>query len=194
MKFVKFEKVKDGKYLKNYELTYINKSGREKMYEIVSRKELKAVEDIGKEPSGVSIIATRGEKLLLLHEFRMGVNKKIYNLCAGMLEENETIEQCIERELFEETGLKVKKIKNILPPSYSAVAISDTKTYIAFVEAKESTEEDTNNSLPENHTSDNEDIEASFYTREEVKALLQTQEFSSRAQLAAFYFAYGKEI
>lgn len=187
MKFVKLEKVKDGKYLKNYELTYINKSGKEKKYEIVSRKELNHAEDLGKLPSGVSIIATMDQKLLLLHEFRMGVNKSIYNLCAGMIEPNETIEECIERELFEETGLKVKKIKKILPPSYSAVAISDTKTYIAFVEAKEG-------DTTQDHTSDNEEIEAGFYTKEEVRDLLQKQEFSSRAQLAAFYFAYGEEI
>ncbi|MBQ7776098.1 MAG: NUDIX hydrolase [Lachnospiraceae bacterium] len=180
MKFVNLEKVRDGKYLKNYELTYINKAGREKKYEIVSRKELKTVEDIGKQPSGVSIIATSGEKLLLLQEFRMGVNKQIYNLCAGMIEEGESIEECITRELYEETGLMVKKIKAILPPSYSAVAISDTKTYIAFVEAQGEMED---------HTSENEEIKACFYSKEEVKELLETEEFSSRAQLAAYFFA-----
>lgn len=194
MKFVRLEKVKDGKYLKNYELTYINKAGREKKYEIVSRKELKKVSDIGKMPSGVSIIATKSDKLLLLHEFRMGVNKKIYNLCAGMLEAEETIEECIHREFFEETGLTIKKIKTILPPSYSAVAISDTKTYIAFVEADAEECSSTDTICSEDHSSENEEIEAAFYTREEVKAMLQTEEFSSRAQLAAFYFVYGKEI
>lgn len=180
MKFVGMEKVRDGKYLKNYELTYINKTGKEKKYEIVSRKELQTLEDIGRQPSGVSIIATSGEKMLLLHEFRMGVNKTIYNLCAGMIEEGESIEECITRELYEETGLMVKKIKTILPPSYSAVAISDTKTYIAFVEAEGNMED---------HTSDNEEINAAFYTREEVRELLETEEFSSRAQLAAYFFA-----
>lgn len=48
MKLMKMEKVKDGKYLKNYELTYKNKAGKEKKYEIVSRRELNGVEDIGK--------------------------------------------------------------------------------------------------------------------------------------------------
>ena len=80
MKFLGMEKVRDGKYLKNYELTYINKAGKEKKYEIVSRKELTSPQDIGKRTSGVSIIATQNDKMLLLHEFRMGVNKKIYNL------------------------------------------------------------------------------------------------------------------
>ena len=188
MKFVKLEKVRNGKYLKNYELTYINKAGKEKKYEIVSRKELEDANDLGKHPSGVSIIATKGDKLLLLHEFRMGVNKTIYNLCAGMIEDGETIEECIQRELYEETGLKLKKIQTILPPSFAAVAISDTTTYIAFAEVDESA------ALSQDYTSDNEQIDARFYTKEEVKELLAHYEFSSRAQLAAFYFAYGGEM
>ena len=183
MEFLRFEKVRDGKYLKNYEITYLNKSGREKKYEIVSRRELQGIEDVGGKPSGVSIVATCEGKLLLLHEFRMGVNRKIYNLCAGMLEPDESIEDCITRELFEETGLHVKSIKKILPPSFAAVAFSDTTTYIAFAEV-EGTFED--------HTSENEQIDAGLYTRDEVSRLLETEPFSSRAQMAAYFFAeYG---
>ena len=179
MQFLKFEKVKDGKYLKNYEITYRNKVGNEKKYEIVSRRELNSIEDVGGAPSGVSIIATMNDKLLLLHEFRMGVNRTIYNLCAGMLEEGESIEACIARELYEETGLSVKHIKKILPPSYAAVAISDTTTYIALVEAEGEFDD---------HSSENEQIEAAFYSKEEVSRLLETEPFSSRAQLAAYFF------
>ena len=176
---MKMEKVKDGRYLKNYELTYENKAGKEKRYEIVSRKELGSVEEIGNHVSGVGIVATSNDKLLLLREFRMGVNKYIYNLCAGMIEGSESLEDCIRRELYEETGLSVKKINEILPPSYSAVAISDVKTHIAFVEVEGAFED---------HSSDNELIEAGFYTRDQVAELLHTQEFSSRAQMAAYFF------
>lgn len=109
MKLLGMEKVKDGKYLKNYELTYINKTGREKKYEIVSRSEISGPEAIGKRVSGVSIVAYHEDKLLLLKEFRMGVNRFVYNLCAGMINEGESIEECIQRELYEETGLRVKK-------------------------------------------------------------------------------------
>lgn len=184
MEFLNFEKVKDGTYLKNYEITYRNKAGKEKKYEIVSRRELERIEDVGGKPSGVSIVATYGEKLLLLHEFRMGVNRTIYNLCAGMIEPGETIEQCIERELFEETGLKIKKIRKILPPSFAAVAISDTTTYIAFVEVE--------GNFSSDHSSENEQIEAAFYSKSEILSLLETEPFSSRAQMAAYFFAeYG---
>lgn len=179
MQLIGLEKKKDGKYLKNYELTYLNKAGREKKYEIVSRHEIKDEKALGKEVSGVSIAAFCSDRLLLLKEFRMSVNKSIYNLCAGMLEEGEDIETCIRRELYEETGLRVKQIHKILPPSYSAVGISDMKTYIAFAEAEGDFSD---------HTSDNEKIQPDFYTREEVKALLDTEEFSSRAQVIAYFF------
>ncbi|HKM03830.1 MAG TPA: NUDIX hydrolase [Lachnospiraceae bacterium] len=180
MKFIKLEKVKDGKYLKNYEVTYLNKVGNEKKYEIVSRKELSSMEDLGKIPSGVSIVATKDNKMLLLKEFRMSLNKSIFNLCAGMIDEGETIEQCIRRELYEETGLSVGKITKILPPSFSAVGFSDISTYIAFVEATGEFSD---------HTSDNEKISCSFYSKEELAILLETEEFSSRSQMAAYFFS-----
>ncbi len=113
--------------------------------------------DIGKAPSGISIVAFHDEKLLLLREFRMSVNRTIFNLCAGMIEDGETIEECIRRELYEETGLTIKQIRTILPPSYAAVGISDTKTYIAIVDAEGEFSD---------HTSDNEMIQgAVLYKR-----------------------------
>ena len=181
MKLLSLEKVKDGKYLKNYELTYLNKSGREKTYETVSRRELSSPEELGTCPSGVSIVATMGDQFLLLKEFRMGVNQEIYNLCAGMTEEGESIEDCIHRELFEETGLKVKQIKCILPPSFAAVAISDVTTHLAFVEVE--------GEICTNNLSDNEQIRAAFYDKETLMNMIMSgASFSSRAQVTAFFF------
>ncbi len=182
MELLSMEKVKDGRYLKNYELTYRNKAGREKKYEIVSRNAIAGPDKIGEKVSGVSIVAYYGDKMLLLREFRMGVNRLIYNLCAGMLEEGESLEECIQRELYEETGLHVKRIRSILPPSFAAVAFSDVKTQIAFVDVDGGFED---------HTSENEQIDAKFYTKEEVRELLETEEFSSRAQIAAYFFMVG---
>ena len=98
----------------------------------------------------------------------MSINKSIYNLCAGMLQEGESVEDCARRELYEETGLTVARFLDILPPSYSAVGFSDTSTYMVILEA-EGTFSD--------HTSANEEITAGLYTREELKAMLRTEEF-----------------
>lgn len=183
MKLVGFDKVRDGKYLKNYEITYLNKAGKEKTYEMVSRDNLQMPHELGTSPSGVSIIATCGDRLLLLREFRMGINRAIYDLCSGMLENGESVEVCIRRELREETGLQVKEIKKILQPSFAAPAVSDITVYSAVVEVE--------GSFADN-TSDNEQIEAGLYTREEVAALLDGCEpFSSRAQTAAWFFVQG---
>lgn len=179
MKLERIQKVHDGKYLKKYELTYLNKAGREKRYEIVSRKELTRPEDLGERVSGISIIAYKEDKMLLLREFRMAINRQIYNLCAGMLEDGETIEECVRRELYEETGLSVKRIIDILPPAFSAVGFSDVRTHIVFVEAEGELGD---------HTSDNEEIRAAFYSKEEIEVLLQTEEFSARSQIAAYFF------
>lgn len=183
MKLQKIEKTYHGKYLKYYDLTYENKAGKEKHYEIVSRHEISDVSDLGNHVSGVSIVATYKGKLLLLKEFRMGVGKEIYNLCAGMIEPGETLEKCIRRELFEETGLKSVKILDVLEPSYAAVAISDVLTQIAFVEV--------DGEISAAYQSANEQIEANFYTREQVQELLKTERFSSRAQIAAYFFTRG---
>lgn len=183
MELKRLTKVKDGKYLKNYELEYENKSGKIKKYEIVSRSEIVSAEKLGEKVSGVSIVALYEGKLLLLKEFRMAVNRPIYNLCAGMTEKGETIEDAIKRELHEETGLYIDEIMDILPPSYAAVGFSDVQTQIAIIKAK--------GTLSDEFLSDNEEIEARFYTKDEVQKLLQTEKFSSRAQVMAYFFSKG---
>ncbi|MBR6478629.1 MAG: NUDIX hydrolase [Lachnospiraceae bacterium] len=185
MKLIRFQKVRDGKYLKNYELTYLNQTGKEKTFEIVSHGELQGAEDLGKKISGVSIVATCGDKMLLLKEFRMGVNREVYNLCAGMIKDGESMEECIARELYEEAGLVVKKLVKILPPSFAAVALSDILNQIAFVEVE---------GIPSSeHASPNEKIKAAFYDRDQVRKLIESgAAFSSRAQVVAYFFAEGK--
>lgn len=183
MKLQKIDKVREGKYLKNYELTYENRAGREKKYEIVSHHEIEDVSELGGKVSGVSIVALYQGKMLLLREFRMGVNQFIYNLCAGMKEEAESLENCIRRELYEETGLSLKKIHKILNPAFAAVSICDILNQIAFVEA--------DGEIDSSHMSENEWIQAAFYTKEEMAELLEEEKFSSRAQVAAWFFSIG---
>ena len=138
MKLIDFKKVKDGKFIKNYELKYLNNEGKEKIFEIISHNDYESASEIGQKSSGVSIVALDEslEKMLILKEFRMGVNKQIYNLCAGRMEKGETPEDCIKRELLEESGLELKRVVRILPPSFAAVALSDIKNQIAIVVVK----------------------------------------------------------
>ena len=177
MRLLRMKKIHEGSYLNNYELTYLNKGGREKVFELVSRSRLSCAGDIGRQVNGVTIVAFQDDRLLLLKEFRMSINKSIYNLWAG-----ESSRQAIARELYEETGLSVSRFLDILPPSYSAVGFSDTSTYLVIVQTEGSFSD---------HTSENEEIKAGLYSREEIREMLKTEEFSSRSQTVAYFFANG---
>ncbi len=182
MKLLKIDKNEKSGFLKSYTFTYANKLGKEKKYEIVSHHEIDSPEDIGNKLSGISMVCIKDGKLLLLREFRMGVNRYIYNLCAGMLEEGESFIDAINRELYEETGLKVKRVIDILPDSYAAVGLSDIVNKVVFLEVEGDIED---------HTSANEEIKASFYSKEEVKKLIENEKFSARAQICAYFFSKG---
>lgn len=61
------------------------------------------------------IVAVRkGRKLLLaLHRRHQKNNLPIFTTLAGFTEAGETLEQCVDREVFEEVGLKVKNIEYV---------------------------------------------------------------------------------
>ncbi len=175
-------KIKDGKYLKNYELNYTNKVGEPKVYEMVSYRNISEPSDIGSRVGGAVVVALNGDRILLLHEFRMAVNSFVYNMVAGFKEPGETMEDCVRRELYEESGLKLVRIREVLRPAYAAVALSDVSNQliIADVEGEIS-----------DHTENDELIRAAFFSKEEVRKLIEEEPFTSRAQFVAYAFCHG---
>ncbi|WP_051624146.1 NAD(+) diphosphatase [Clostridium akagii] len=51
----------------------------------------------------------KGNKILMAHNSSFTEN--MYSLIAGFLEPGETLEECVQREIMEEVGIKVKNIK-----------------------------------------------------------------------------------
>ncbi|MGD8173657.1 NAD(+) diphosphatase [Vibrio sp. TRT 21S02] len=56
------------------------------------------------------IVAVRNENQILLAQHPRHRNG-MYTVIAGFVEVGETLEQCVEREVFEETGIRVKNIR-----------------------------------------------------------------------------------
>ncbi|EJO5348571.1 NUDIX hydrolase [Clostridium botulinum] len=68
--------------------------------------------EIVKHPGAVAILAYKDENtVLLIKQFRKAIDKEIFEIPAGKIENGEEIETSALRELEEETGYKAKNIK-----------------------------------------------------------------------------------
>ena len=186
MKYQGIQKVHEGKYITRYNITYKTADDKEKVYEMISRDG--GIEDearLVEHPTDAVVIICEdpaGEKILLNKEFRMAVGKYVYNFPAGLIDPGETVQQSAARELKEETGLDLVKVLNVIPDSYSAVGFSNEKNQ-CVVGVAEGT------FAPS--TSTVEEIEAGWFTKEEVRHLLATEAFAARTQ--AYCYLWSRE-
>ena len=184
MKFKGIKKVHESKFITRYDIEYETELGNKKTYEIVSRKkDLRTLEDVqNKSADAVVMIITdeAGERILLNKEYRMAVGGWVYNFPAGLIDPHESVYSAAVRELKEETGLTMTAISRLLPPSYSAVGISNECTIVVFGTATGQFQKS---------NSDVEEIIPGWYTKEEVLNLLQTERFSSRTQAYCYSWA-----
>ncbi|MCP4694235.1 MAG: NUDIX hydrolase [Desulfobacterales bacterium] len=80
--------------------------------------------DVIRHPGAAAIVPRISEKnILLIRQYRHAIGDYIWEIPAGTLDPNETIETCAKRELTEETGHaagEMQKIGEIVPvPGYS---------------------------------------------------------------------------
>ena len=186
MEFKKLRKVHQGRFISRYDITYLTASGREKVYEMISRDpELRQQEDLWRRPlDAVALIITdpAGERLLLNREYRLGVAEYVYNFPAGLLEPGEDLEAAARRELWEETGLTLTEVRDLLPASYSAPGFGNEKNAhlvgVAEGEIRPSDREE-------------EEIQAAWFTKAELRQLLRTERFAARTQV--FCYQWSRE-
>lgn len=186
MKFRGIKKVGGGNYLNRYDISYETPHGHEKVYEMFSRDGGIDSEEHLKNPrtDAVIIIVTdeAGERLLLIREFRLELDRTIYGLPAGLIDPGETPEETARRELLEETGLELVRIRDVMPASYCAVGLSNEQCVCVFGTAR---------GTPTTHTSTGEEISAAWYTKDELRSLVKTETFGSWAQAYAYMWTIG---
>ena len=170
MRLKSLKQIRKGRFLSGYELTYSNKEEKDKVYEMVSREDDLSADTIGKRTAGVAIAGFKDDRVLLIKEFRMGVNQWVWAFPAGLIDGNETAKQAAAREL------------NILNPSFSCTGVTDEKSYFVFCKVDGNIQEC---DFPD------EDIKAGLYTKEEVRKLLETEVFSARTQAVCYLWSRG---
>lgn len=184
MRFKSIEHINGGKFLHRYDIRYTDSGGKERCYEAVSRRaDISTFDELrchGADAVVMIITDERNEKLLLIHEFRCELGRYIYGLPGGLIEKGETAEQAAKRELEEETGLSLVRITDILPSAACVVGIGDEQTRCVFGRAEGSIHPAADGG---------EEIEAGWYTREEVRGLHKTELFGSWALAYSWMWA-----
>ena len=183
MKLDRVNKIYEGRFLTYYIAEYINKENQVKKYELVSRNKELNPDNFGEiRKNGVAIVAVDGDKVLLEKEYRLACNKWIYSFPAGLIDEGETLEEAAKRELFEETGLELYEIDEVLPFVHSSIGICDDSLSTVFGKAR--------GTIKDSIYAD-EEIITKWYTKEECKELLLGNNLSARCQM--FLYMWTKK-
>lgn len=182
---------KPNKFLHNYKLEYENIYGHKKIYEIVSRNSDLKPENFGEsarknsDAVGMIMFNTDMSKILLQKEFRLACGEWVYNIPGGLIDKGESVEDAVRRELKEETGLDLISILKVLPSSYTAVGLSNESviTFIGIADGEFS-----------NSTSEDEEIEARWYSTDEVLDLInEGKAMSLRTQTLLYMWATNEQ-
>ena len=184
MEYQGIRKVHEGKFITRYDVDYVTAEGNPKTYEIISRnRNIQTLDDLqNRKPNAVVMILTdeSGERILVNREYRMAMAQWIYNFPAGLIDPGESAEESAKRELWEETGLRIVRIDDVLDNSYSAVGFSNERNVCVFGIAEGEFRKS---------TSDAEEITPGWYTKEEIKQLLRTEPFAARTQAYCYAWA-----
>ena len=181
------------KFISLYNIKYLNKKNKEKSWTVASRKKKEVLEGIYLEDKKDKVDAViicayhkENKKLVIIKEFRVPINKYIYELPAGLVDsDDENFENAVIRELKEETGLDVVEIKKDLSSNQVYLSPGMTDESAAFVYCICEGE------ISKNYLEDDEDIEAILVSQQEAKEIIKNNNtpMDIRAYLALQSFS-----
>lgn len=161
------------KYLSLYDLKYKNKNGKDSNWTVASRKSINDLNDIYSNNKNDKVDAVvlvpyhiKEKKLVMIKQFRVPINNYVYELPAGLIDNNEDIENAVKMELKEETGLDVLEIIKSKEKLYLSPGMSDESVSLVYCLCQGNTSKD--------YLEEEEDIETVLLDKEEAKKILQS--------------------
>jgi ADP-ribose pyrophosphatase len=137
MRIIRSEKLTDEKWL-NLFAAHFQHNGHEGRWVFASRKKKAYGRSKCDAVVIVPLLRNPGEpvRLVMIHEFRIPVGKRIFAFPAGLVDKGETVESTVRREVAEETGLKVTKIHRVTQPLFSSAGVTDETVAMAFADVR----------------------------------------------------------
>ena len=184
------EKLTDEKWLNLYDVEYQRRTMKQPHHWLMCSRKENPVADAAR-PDAVVIVPIlkmpEGNRLVLTKEFRVPIWDGEYGFPAGLIDENETIESTVKRELKEETGLDVVKIHHVSMPVYSSAGLSDESCCMVLAEAAGTP----STLLNEEH----EDIEVVLMDIGDIRQLLNSEKkVAAKAWGLLYHFAMTGNI
>lgn len=134
-------------------------------------------------PDWVNVIAiTEDGKFVMEQQYRYGIDETCYEICAGVMEDGETPEQAVRRELEEETGYVGGTFTKLMTISGNASTTNNLTHCFLATGVKAS---------GKRHLDKTEDLDVVLMTEEEVLNLLQQDKVKQSLMAAPLwrYFA-----
>lgn len=128
---IKITPTKESKYIQINTMTYVQ-NGKEKSWDVTTSYDSVAT----------LILNTDLNKLIVVRQFRPALFLRdgigiMYELCAGLVDKNKSLEEIALEEIEEECGYKTNNIKKITD-FYSSVGTSANKQTLYFSKVKNS--------------------------------------------------------
>lgn len=165
------------KFLSLYNANYTNKDGNKKTWTIATRKSKEALEEQffnGKEDKvdAVVILAYHKDekKLVAIKQFRIPLNNYVYELPAGLIDNNDDIIPTVKRELKEETGLDLEEVieDRIGQKLYLSPGMTDESVSLVYCTCS--------GKISDENLEDDEDIETILLSKEDAIKILNSGE------------------
>ncbi len=185
MHILDIEKITDCRHLNLFSITYLDRMANRKKWTCASRSSTMDISGATRQADAVVVVPyhVKEEKLVLIKEFRVPLNGYQIGFPAGLLDKGETVEQAGTRELHEETGLKVIRVKNQSPAVYSSSGMTDEAVSLLYVDCE---------GTPDiRHNEASEDIEVFMISRNQASDLLKkaTVPFDVKSWIVVNHFA-----
>lgn len=123
---------------------------------------------------------TKEGEIVMIRQYRHGGELVSLELPGGCIEENESPEQAIEREMLEETGYRFDTFKQ-LSVLYPNPATSNNKTYCFIATGGEK--------VKAQNLDPHEDIEIVILSLEEVEKLLENNKIPQSLHVSGLFYA-----